>query len=73
MPETTPRYVPAEKAYLTADGETGGPHWGVLDNETGLFAPFGGDALLAAYATEAVTAKPDLGWEFVPVLTPANS
>ncbi|WNN94013.1 hypothetical protein SEA_NITRO_57 [Arthrobacter phage Nitro] len=60
------RYVPA-KAHYT-DPQTG-QHavdvWGVHDTVEKTFAPFGGNEGLAAYAANAVAAKPYLDWSFV--------
>lgn len=64
---TAPRFVAAEASY-ESDGQTFGPLWGVRDNETGLFAPFGGGADLAEYAAQQVAARPDAGWDFLPVV-----
>ncbi|UIW13537.1 membrane protein [Arthrobacter phage Lizalica] len=64
---TSPRYTAAEAAYVNSrSGETTPVHWGVLDNETGLFAPFGSPSRdLAEYAAERIAANPNAGWTFV--------
>ncbi|WVX87906.1 hypothetical protein SEA_BERRIE_55 [Arthrobacter phage Berrie] len=78
MPENTtapaPRYVPAEASFTEpATGERVESAWGVLDKQENRFAPFGGNAELAAYAAQSVTARPYLDWAFVSDFTLANS
>ncbi|WNO26071.1 hypothetical protein SEA_WILDWEST_52 [Arthrobacter phage Wildwest] len=61
------RYTPAKAAYVeTRTGTPAPASWGVLDNETGLFAPFGFTSRDGAeFAAGRVAELPDAGWDFV--------